>query len=75
MAAVLKWAHGICRENFAIILHFDKPLVQVQVGLRVFLSNTFSYPHHPPTTHPPGESRESAVRASYRKQKLLVYVS
>ena len=33
------------------------------------------FPTHPPPTHPPGESRESAVRASYRKQKLLVYVS
>ena len=32
--------------------NIDKPLVQVQFGLRVFLSNTFSY--HPPT---PGESR------------------
>ena len=33
--------------------YFDKPLVRVQVGLRVFLSNTFSYPTHP---HPkPGK--------------------
>ena len=35
--------------TFKVVFN-DKPLVQVQVGLRVFLSNTFSY--HP-TTHPP----------------------
>ena len=52
--------------------HFDKPLVQVQVGLRGFLKSDFPTNHPHPTTEKVSNKQDRGIQQQKLKSKSNV---